>query len=284
MECDFGEPARIFRGAISDQPGAQSTKIVAPLLQEDEIHLHAAGQRDRECLHGRRSGLAGAVDGQTVRTSGRVDAELRVPFELDDRGWTFLRVAQRPGLGIKRRELSSGAGFDGPRRTAASEQACECQPDHRQHDQEYEKPLAGLFVRSARFGHVVEELAVREDVRLGQLVESVNEQLNDEHHQEHGGDLEELREIDPVSVSRPEPRHDRGDERSGDGAGDDLSRADLEQGGRSSGAPFPSLARNHQHREREYAEKRCNAALRGGVVQAAFDLALDAGRRATCGR
>ena len=63
--------------------------------------------------------------------------------------------------------------------------------------------LAVSAVRPVRFRGPVQRLAIGEDVRFGQLVEPVDEQLNDEHHQEDGGDLEESREVHAMPVAGP---------------------------------------------------------------------------------
>ena len=47
----------------------------------------------------------------------------------------------------------------------------------------------------------MQRLAIREDIRFGQLVETVDEQLHDEHKEENGGDLEEQPQIDAVAVA-----------------------------------------------------------------------------------
>jgi hypothetical protein len=49
---------------------------------------------------------------------------------------------------------------------------------------------------------------VRKPVGLGQLVEAVNAHGHHEHGQEQGGPLEEGSEIQPMAVTRPEPRQD----------------------------------------------------------------------------
>ena len=60
-------------------------------------------------------------------------------------------------------------------------------------------------------------------------MEAVDHELHDEHEQEDGRDLKEPREIDAVAVARPEPGDERGDERAGDGAADDVDGTDLEE-------------------------------------------------------
>src|SRR4051812_8507999 len=83
---------------------------------------------------------------------------------------------------------------------AAVQQARYRQPCHRQQDQQVAEVLPIHAVRAERLRRVVPRLAVREDVRFGELVESVDHQLHDEDQQEYRGDLEEAREVDPVAV------------------------------------------------------------------------------------
>ena len=75
----------------------------------------------------------------------------------------------------------------------------------------------------------MQRFAIREDIGFCELVKTVNEQLNDEHREKDRGDLEEKREVDPVSVARPHPRHTCGAECASHRAGDDIHGANLEQ-------------------------------------------------------
>src|SRR5262245_59142215 len=89
-------------------------------------------------------------------------------------------------------------------RCATRHQRTDDEPANRKHHEEVRQILAIPAVGSVRFASPVKRLTVREDVRFGQLVEAVNEQLNDEDQQEHRGHLEEQPEIHAMAVSGPE--------------------------------------------------------------------------------
>ena len=80
----------------------------------------------------------------------------------------------------------------------------------RQHDEQIRQVLPVPAVRSVRLGRPVQRFAVGKDVRFGQLVEAVDQQLDDEHEEEDRGHLEEQPEIDAMAVARPERRDERG--------------------------------------------------------------------------
>src|SRR5439155_7581063 len=98
----------------------------------------------------------------------------------------------------------------------------DCEPPKGKKNEKVRQVLSVNTIRSIRFGRVVQRLAVRKDIRLGQFVEPVDEKLNDEYEQEYRRDLEEAGKVDAISVARPEPCDERGGDRAAGGAGDHL--------------------------------------------------------------
>ena len=120
-------------------------------------------------------------------------------------------------------------------------------------------------------------VAERQVALLRHLVRAGDHQLHHEHEQEDRRDLEEEREIDPVTVARPEPRNPRGAGDADEGAEDEMNGlAQLHQEQRR----LDAFAADHQQREEEYAEKRRSARLHARLAQMALDVALHPAPRA----
>src|SRR5262245_28454552 len=90
-----------------------------------------------------------------------------------------------------------------PAALARREQSRERQPGERHHHEHVGEELAVAAVRTIWLRGVVPPLAASEEIRFHQLVESIDEQLDDEHCQEERGHLKEERQVDAMAVSRP---------------------------------------------------------------------------------
>ena len=98
------------------------------------------------------------------------------------------------------------------------EEARNRQPREREEDQQIRQILTVDPVRAEGLRRIVPGLAVREDVGFGELVESVDHELNDENEEENRRHLEKAREVDAVAVPGPEPGDERGENRPAQGA------------------------------------------------------------------
>src|SRR5262245_52717301 len=82
--------------------------------------------------------------------------------------------------------LRAGAGRQ---RLAPAEDRRKAKPPDRHQDEQIRQPLTISPVRAVGLGRPMQRFAVRKDVGLGELVEAVDQELDDEDEQEHGGDL-----------------------------------------------------------------------------------------------
>ena len=122
----------------------------------------------------------------------------------------------------------------------------------------------------------MQRLAAREEVRLGQLVEAVDQKLHHEDGQEHGGHLEEQRQVHAVPVARPQPRQRRRGHDPTGGTEHQVDRAaPLRHQRAHQQRRFHPLARDHQEREEEHAGESPSAHLGRRHRQAMLDIALD---------
>src|SRR2546423_2063970 len=102
-------------------------------------------------------------------------------------------VAGLDGTLLRHRLLSGGA--------PVGKERADRQPAERHQHEHVAQILTVAAVRPVRLGRPVKRFAIGEHTRLGQLVESVNEQLNHEHEQEHRRHLKEQPEVHAVAES-----------------------------------------------------------------------------------
>src|SRR6266545_290086 len=134
--------------------------------------------------------------------------------------------------------VGDGAVLRGLRavRLIAADEAGDCQPHERQQNKEVRQVLAVDPVRPVGFGRIVQRLAVREDIGFGELVE-------------------------PVAVTGPQPRDERGANGSAGGPGDYLRGFDGEDQLRHQERRLHPFTRDHQQGETEDPEEGCAADL-----------------------
>src|SRR5688572_14482212 len=114
-------------------------------------------------------------------------------------------------LALRTRHLTSRCLLHRRRNAAlTAEERRKHEPAERQRQQRIAEDLPIAAVRTIRLGGPVQRFAIREEVRLGQLVESVDKELHDEDRQENCSHLEEQRQVDAMAVARPQPRDERG--------------------------------------------------------------------------
>src|SRR5262245_48321614 len=136
-------------------------------------------------------------------------------------------------------------------------------PGKWQRDEKVREVLTVLPIWPIRFSCPVQRFTAREQIGLSELVEAVDDELQNEHEQKDGRDLEEEPKIHAVSVPRPEPGHTGREQRPGRGANDHRHRLHLKQQRAHEQRRLHSLARDHEQREAEHAKKRRRALLEG---------------------
>ena len=87
VKRDVAESPRLLGHPLSGQIGAQSAEIVASFAQHmDNVHRHAAGEREGQSLHRGRPLMRRAVEGQADVTGLSAEHEVVFPDQFDCSG------------------------------------------------------------------------------------------------------------------------------------------------------------------------------------------------------
>src|SRR5204863_9586969 len=112
--------------------------------------------------------------------------------------------------------LAGGVGAAGWRLSGSAQARgadLECgnrEPRRRYHDEGVREHGAVLALRAVRLGgNVPIGIVERQEIRLGGLVERVDQELRGKEQQEHRGHAEEEGEVDAVPIARPRPGKQR---------------------------------------------------------------------------
>jgi hypothetical protein len=105
-------------------------------------------------------------------------------------------------------------------------------------------------------------------------MESVDEQLHDEHEQEYRCHLEEARQVHAISIARPEHRDARRRQGAGNRASRNLCRPDREDQLCHQQRCLHPLAGDHQDGEAEHPPVGSPADFERRPFEAALDFAL----------
>src|ERR1700694_2037880 len=134
-------------------------------------------------------------------------------------------------------------------------QAREYEPGGWHEHEQIREQRAVLAFRAIRLsGHVPIRVVERQEVRLGRLVERVDDELKREQHEEDRRYLEKQAEVDELAIEYPSPRQRGRQAEPDEGAQREVRGVGLAEEGCGDEGRFHSLAGHHEYDEQEHSE------------------------------
>src|SRR3989441_928929 len=134
-------------------------------------------------------------------------------------------------------------------------QACEHEPSGWQEHEQIREQRAVLALRAIRLGgHVPIRVVERQEIRLGRLVERVDDELKREQHEEDRRYLEEQREVDELAIAYPSPRQGGRQAKPAEGAQREVRGVGLAEERRGNEGRLHPFTGHHEYDDQEHLD------------------------------